>query len=174
MCVIYFFLILFHTSCGIYSIPKESNYTAAFLSINSKNQCVLLLFLSLRFMTYAPSFVLGKLYLEKTPLNLGSKLKCSVISILLKIWCGTKNVYACDPYYYILFLLLQHFFQSTYFPILKQLKLLITYQEIHLLILYSCFTVSINLFINTLEFSKSLILIIPSILILIMLSISSF
>ena len=30
-------------------------------------QCVLLLFLSLRFMTYAPSFILGKLFLEKTP-----------------------------------------------------------------------------------------------------------
>ena len=28
-----------------------------------------------KFMTYTPSFVLGKLFLEKTPLNLGSYLK---------------------------------------------------------------------------------------------------
>ena len=39
--------------------------------------------LSLKFMTYAPSFVLGKLFLEKTPLNLGSQLKCLVTSISL-------------------------------------------------------------------------------------------
>ena len=52
-----------------YSIWK---YTAAFLSINNETQCVSLLFLSSRFMTYAPSFILGKTFLEKTPLNLGS------------------------------------------------------------------------------------------------------
>ena len=63
-------LILFHTSCGIFSIPKESKYTAVFLSIN--NETFPLLFLPSRFMTYAPSFILDKLFLEETPLNLGS------------------------------------------------------------------------------------------------------
>ena len=42
------------------------------MSINSETQCVALLFLSSRFMTYAPSFILGKLFLEKAPLNLQS------------------------------------------------------------------------------------------------------
>ena len=65
-------LILFNTSWGIYSIPKESKYAAVFLSINNETQCVPLLCLSSRFMTYAPSFNLGKSSLEKTPLNLGS------------------------------------------------------------------------------------------------------
>ena len=64
-------LILVNTSRGIYSIPKESKYIASFLSINNETQCVPLLYLSSRFMTFAPSFVLGKLFLEKTPLNLG-------------------------------------------------------------------------------------------------------
>ena len=41
-------------------------------------------FLSARFITYTPSFILGKLFLEKTPLNLGSWLKQLVVSICLK------------------------------------------------------------------------------------------
>ena len=41
-----------------------------FLSINNETQCVPLLFLLSRFITYAPSFILGKLFLEKTSLNL--------------------------------------------------------------------------------------------------------
>ena len=36
--------ILFDTSWGIYSIPKESKYTAVFMSINNKTQSVSLLF----------------------------------------------------------------------------------------------------------------------------------
>ena len=64
-------LILFNTCRGTYSIPKESKYTVAILSINNEVQCVQLLLLSSRLVTYAPSFVLGKLFLEKTPLNLG-------------------------------------------------------------------------------------------------------
>ena len=59
-----------------------------------------LLCLSSRFMTYAPSFILGKLSLEEAPLNLGSLLKYLVISVLIKGWSGTKNIY---PYYYFLF-----------------------------------------------------------------------
>ena len=63
-------LILLNTSCGLYSIPKESKYTAIFLSINNETQCVSLLCLSSRFMTKAPSFILGKSSYEKTPLSL--------------------------------------------------------------------------------------------------------
>ena len=37
-------LAFFNTFCGAYSIPKESKYTAVFLSINSKIQFVPLLF----------------------------------------------------------------------------------------------------------------------------------
>ena len=59
-------LIVFNTSCGIYSTPKDSNYAAVFLSINNETQCVLLLFLSSRFKTYTPSFIPGKFFLEKT------------------------------------------------------------------------------------------------------------
>ena len=64
-----FSLILLNTFCGIYSISKESKYTAAFLSINDETHCVSLLFLSSRFITYAPSFILGKLFLEKISLH---------------------------------------------------------------------------------------------------------
>ena len=61
-----------NTCYGIYSIPKKSKYTVVFLSINYKAQCVPLLFLSLRFITCAASFILGKFYLEKALVNLGS------------------------------------------------------------------------------------------------------
>ena len=75
MWVIDLFLILFNTSWGIYSLPKESKYTAKFLSINNETQCMSLLFLSSRFITYAAFFIQDKLFLEKSPLNLGSALK---------------------------------------------------------------------------------------------------
>ena len=65
-------LILLNTSCGIYSIPKRSKYTAVCLATNNEAQFVPLLPLSARLITYAPSFILGKLSLEKTPLNLDS------------------------------------------------------------------------------------------------------
>ena len=68
-------MILFNTSGGIYSIPKESKYKTTFLSINTQMQCAFLLFLSLRFITHTSSFILGKLFLEKTPFNLDSYSK---------------------------------------------------------------------------------------------------
>ena len=86
-------LILLNNSWRIYSIPKESKYTAVFLSINNKTQCVPLLCLLLRFMTYVPFFILGKLSIEKTPLNLCSQLKYLVISILVIGWSRTKHFY---------------------------------------------------------------------------------
>ena len=58
-------LVVSNVSCRVYSIPKESKYTAVFLSMNTEAQCVPLLYLSLRFMTYVPSFTVGKLSLEK-------------------------------------------------------------------------------------------------------------
>ena len=72
---IYLSLIFLNTSRGIYSIPKESKYTALFLSIINETQRFPLIFSSWRFITYTPSFILGKLFLEKTPLNLGLLLK---------------------------------------------------------------------------------------------------
>ena len=65
-------LILFNTSCGMYSILKRLKYTTVFLSINNETQCVPLLCLSSEFMTYLLPFNLGILSLEKTPLQLGS------------------------------------------------------------------------------------------------------
>ena len=68
-------LILFITPRRIDSIVKESKFTAVFQSVNNKTQCVLLLCLSSRFMTYAPRLIFlffGTLPLEKTPSNLGS------------------------------------------------------------------------------------------------------
>ena len=41
------------------------------MSINDEIQCVPVQFLSSKFITNAPYFILGKLFLEKTPLNLG-------------------------------------------------------------------------------------------------------
>ena len=46
-------LILFNTSREIYSIPKESRYTAVFLSINNKNRYIPLLFSASRFKKYS-------------------------------------------------------------------------------------------------------------------------
>ena len=71
LCVIDLYLLLFNTSQGIYSIPKESKSTALPPSVNDKIQCVPLLFLSLTFIVYALSFILGKMFFEKTPLNQG-------------------------------------------------------------------------------------------------------
>ena len=63
--------ILLNTPWEIYSIPKESKYTAVCLSINNDTQCAPLVCLLLRSITYAPSFILGKLSFEKIPVNLG-------------------------------------------------------------------------------------------------------
>ena len=105
-------LILLNTSWGIFSIPKDSKFTPILLSINNETQYVPLLCLSSRFMTYIPSFILGKLYLEKTTLNLGLQLKYLVISILLKGWSRNKTFYPNDPYY-ILWLFSWHLFQPS-------------------------------------------------------------
>ena len=59
-------LVLFNTSGGKYSIRKKSKYTAVYQSVNSETHCVPLLCLSSRFITCAPSSILGKMSLEKS------------------------------------------------------------------------------------------------------------
>ena len=97
-----FILILLSTYCGIYSIPKESNYSAMFMVVNNKSQSVSLLCLSSIFMTCGTSCILRKLSLKKLPLNLSLQLKYVVILLHLKGWSRTKKFHPC---YYILFLL---------------------------------------------------------------------
>ena len=58
-------LIILNTSWGIYSVPKKIPIRSSFSSINNETLCVLLLCLSLKFMTYALSFIVGKLSLAK-------------------------------------------------------------------------------------------------------------
>ena len=55
------------------------------------NVFLYLFFLLSRFMAHTLSVILGKLFLEKTPLNLGLLLKQIVIAMLLTEWSGTKN-----------------------------------------------------------------------------------
>ena len=91
--------------------PKKIKECSCIFVKNTKAQCFPYLCLSSRYMTYALSFILGKLSLAKTPLNLGSKLKYLVISVLIKGWSGTKYLYEC---YYVLFLLFSLF---TFLPL---------------------------------------------------------
>ena len=63
----------FLISLGICSTPKLSKQVRLFLLQNNAVQCVPTSVYSPRFIMYAPSFIfLGKLFLQKTPLNLGS------------------------------------------------------------------------------------------------------
>ena len=55
-----FVFVFLNTSFGIYSISKEPRNTAVFLSMNNETKRVHLLCLPTRFMTYVPSFILGK------------------------------------------------------------------------------------------------------------------
>ena len=60
---------------GTRSTPKLLKQTILFLLQNKAMQCVPTSAYSSRFITCTPSFIfLGKLFLEKTPLNLGSFL----------------------------------------------------------------------------------------------------
>ena len=111
-------------------IQLEKNHQSTqLLSINNETNCFPLLCFSSRFILYAPSFILGQLFLDKTPLKLGSRLEYLIILILLNRWSVTKNFYLCC---YSLFALSLHLFLSTYFLTLLHLRFLITYQEIHL------------------------------------------
>ena len=111
-------------------IQLEKNHQSTqLLSINNETNCFPLLCFSSRFILYAPSFILGQLFLDKTPLKLGSQLEYLIILILLKGWSVTKNFYLCC---YVLFALSLHLLLSTYFLTLVHLRFPITYQEIHL------------------------------------------
>ena len=60
-------------SLGICSIPKLLKEITSFGLTNKAIQCVPVSSYSSKFITYAPFFILsGKLFLEYTPLNLGS------------------------------------------------------------------------------------------------------
>ena len=55
------------------STPKLSKKTTSFLLQNKAIQCVPTFAYSSRFITYSPSFIFNeRLFLEKTPLNVGS------------------------------------------------------------------------------------------------------
>ena len=74
---------------NIFNSKRIKKKTPVYLSINNETQWVPLLCLSSRFMNYASSFILRKLSLEKTQLNLGSWLTYLVIYVLLKEWTRT-------------------------------------------------------------------------------------
>ena len=62
-------------SLGICSTPKLSKKIVYFVLTNKETQCVPVFSYSSKFITYAPFLILfGKLFLEYTPLNLGSFL----------------------------------------------------------------------------------------------------
>ena len=69
---------------GICSTPKISKQTVYFGLTNKAIQSVPVFSYSSKFITYAPFIILfGKLFLEYTPLNLGSFLQYSLISIFV-------------------------------------------------------------------------------------------
>ena len=65
LCVSDLPFILLSTSGRIYSISKESKFTAVFQLINTETQHALLLCPSQRFMTYVSSYIVSKIYLKK-------------------------------------------------------------------------------------------------------------
>ena len=67
-------LTFFNTSCGIYSIPKESKYADYFYQLIIKFSVFLYFFVS-GFIIFAPSFILDKLFHKKISFNLGLQLK---------------------------------------------------------------------------------------------------
>ena len=154
-CILNMFLVmdlsstLFNTSCGKYSILKESKYAVVFLPIDNETRCVSFNLFTSRLITYNPSPILDKLSLKITPLSLGSLLKHLVISMLLKVWSRTKTFY---PFYYnILFLLSWLIFQKYLLPInkfqvlpLNQSKVLTKQQKTHLPVIYFMFHYFIN------------------------------
>ena len=72
-------------SLGTCSMPKLSKQITSLVLTKKAIQCVPLFSYSSKFITYAPFFILfGKLFLEYAPLNLGSFLKYSLISMFVK------------------------------------------------------------------------------------------
>ena len=62
----------FLISFGICSPPKPSKYITLLPFTYKAIQCVPIDLNSSRFFRYTPSFILDKLFLEQTPLSLGS------------------------------------------------------------------------------------------------------
>ena len=61
----------FLISVEVCSTPKLSKYVTFLAFANNAVQLVPIDAYSSRFLMYAPSFILDKLFLEKTPLNVG-------------------------------------------------------------------------------------------------------
>ena len=113
-------LILFNTSWGIYSIPKESKYAAVFLSINNESRCFFLLYLSLRFMTYTLSFIFVNC------------LKRTIKLMLVIKMLNNPNI----AYYYLSVLLYPLPCLLNPFPTTSSLKVMLITEEFHLLVLF--------------------------------------
>ena len=118
-CVI-FTLILFKTSCGIYSIPKESKYTSVFLSINNERGCFPFLYLSLRFMAYTLSFIFVNC------------LKSTIKLMLIIKMLSNPNI----AYYYLSVLLYPLPCLLNPFTTTSLLKIMLITEEFHLLALF--------------------------------------
>ena len=118
-----FSLILFNTSCGIYSIPKESKYTSVFLSINIESGCFPLLYLSLGFMAYILSFIFVNC------------LKSTIKLMLIIKMRSNPNI----AYYYLSVLLYPLPYLLNPFPTTSLLKVMLITEEFHLLALF-CFS----------------------------------
>ena len=83
-----FFRNMFNTE----TIEINSFISVTFLLQNKAVHCVPTSAYSPSFITYAPSFIVwGKLFVEKTPLNLGSFCQCLCISKFVKGWGGSKK-----------------------------------------------------------------------------------
>ena len=93
-------------------------------------------------------FLLGKLSLKQTPLNLGLQMKYLVILVLINC-CGRNKTCLQDPYYYIVFLLSWiHFLPSwLLFQLMKIINLVMTRAICHL-VSSLCFTNSFSKYIS--------------------------
>ena len=85
-------------SFRICSTSKESKDVTSILRTYKATQWVPTWEYSSRFITWAPSFILGKLSLEQASLNLGSFWYYFCISKFVKGWGGIKNPFWCFFY----------------------------------------------------------------------------
>ena len=92
-------------------LQKKSKYTAIFLLINNETQCVPLLFLTLKFMTYAPSFILGTLRREIFAcIYLRESFFFLVFRVDLTSWIGYPRIFCEDLFSRILVLSMFYIF----------------------------------------------------------------
>ena len=96
-------------------------------------------------MAKASSLIQNKLFLEKTPLNLGFQWKLLEISIVLKEWSRTKNfyLYALFLFFELLFLLYLLLLKKLLVTLMKRLIGPTKQEEIQILVFFLCFIVSV-------------------------------